>query len=393
MGQEHERFAALPSLEPKKPRLLALDVFRGLTLFGMVLVNTHGDSRFQYPPLRHVAWHGWSFADLIFPFFLFIVGVAIPYSIESQRARGARSGQILRHVLRRAVVLFAIGVAMNWYHKFDFAQPALDLPHLRIFNVLQRIALCSVVVTGMYLWCKPRTQAAIAAAILVLYFVLLTFVPVPGYGAGVLEKVGNWTQYIDAQVMGAHCGWVEKGQPWEGKGLLSTLPAIVTVLMGLWTGRYLRSSAETMPKLVNLYFFGTAAMFLGAFWSNFFPINQCLWTSSLVLLMGGMAMVVLASCYYVADVRKVTWWTPPFVVFGMNSLAVWVGSVTFKDTLDKIRLVGSAGEPVSLKTHLFQWLAQWLGLWNGSLAFAILYLLFWLAIMSVLYRKKIFFKF
>jgi len=383
---------AAPAVTPRKERLLSLDVFRGLTLFGMVLANTHGDPRFRYPPLSHAAWHGWTFTDLIFPFFLFIVGVAIPYSIESQRSRGGTSGQIVRKAFRRAVVLFLIGVAMNWYHTLNVAKPAFDWPHLRFFNVLQRIAICSVVLTVLYLWVKPRTQAALAVMILVLYFVLMKYVPVPGYGAGVLDKVGNWAQYVDEQVMGPHCGSMAQGHYFEGKGLLSTLPALVTALLGLWTGRYLRSSATALEKLVNLYFCGTAAMFLGAVWDYFIPINQNLWTSSLVLLMGGMAMVVLASCYYVADVRKITWWTKPFVIFGMNSIAVWVGSVTLRDTLEKIQVAGNSGKLISLKTYLNDALVPWLGPMNASLGFAILFTLFWLAVLGVCYRYKIVFK-
>lgn len=391
MSTEHDACAAEISHPPKKERLLALDVFRGLTLFGMLLVNSHGGA-YRYPPLSHVPWHGWTFTDLVFPFFLFIVGVAIPYSIENRRARGVSRTAIVLSTLRRAVVLCAIGLAMNWWHKLDFAHPALDLAHLRFFNVLQRIALCSVAVTLLYLWCKPRTQAAIAIVILVGYYALMTFVPVPGGVAGKLDKIGNWTQYIDAHVMGAHCGSVERGQVFEGKGLLSTLPAIVTTLLGLWTGRYLRSSGGPFEKLVNLYFLGTLAMFAGAFWDHFFPINQNLWTSSLVLLMGGMAMVVLASCYYLADVRKSTWWTPPLLVFGMNSIAIWVGGTVLRDGLEKIKFVGDAGKLIDVKTYMYQGLARWFGPWNGSLAFAILYVLFWLAVMSFFYRKKIFFK-
>jgi len=143
---------------------------------------------------------------------------------------------------------------------------------------------------------------------------------------------------------------------------------------------------------VKLYFCGTLAMLFGACWNLTFPINQNLWTSSLVLFMGGMAMIALASCCYVADVRKTTWWTTWFVVFGVNSIAVWVGSVVLRQTLDKIRFDGGAGKLVSLKTFLFNGLADWLGSYNGSLAFAVLYVLFWWAIMRGLCRRKIFFK-
>lgn len=378
----------------RKERLLSLDVFRGLTLMGMVLVNTPGSTSQRYEALAHVSWHGWAFADLVFPFFLFIVGVAIPYSVDGQLARGARRAPIVFKAFRRAVALFAIGLAMNWYAQIDFANwsTALDFAHLRYFNVLQRIGICSFLATLVYVWWKPRTQLLFGAAILVSYFVLMTFVPVPDFGAGILDKVGNWAQYIDHHVMGAHCGRSANGFYFEGKGLLTTLPALVTTLLGVAAGRCLRTSADALEKLVNLYFFGTLGLFLGAFWSLFFPINQNLWTSSLVLFMGGMAMVVLASCYYVADVRRIRWWTTPFIVFGMNSLAVWIGSVILRQTLDKIKLLSPEGKLVNLRAQMYNALAQWLDPPNASLAFALLYVLFWLAIMGILYRKRIFFK-
>jgi len=389
-----ESESAVEVLPARRERLLSLDVFRGLTLIGMVLVNSPGDPHYKYGPLSHVAWHGWTFADLVFPFFLFMVGVSLPYSLESRLARGASRRELVAHALRRCLTLFAIGVCMNWYAKIDFADwhTAVDFAHLRFFNVLQRIGICSFVVTLMYLWWKPRAQAGFAAAVLVGYYVLLVFVPVPGSGAPCLEKIGNWAQFIDARVMGAHCGFSSNGQVFEGKGLLSTLPALVTTLLGVATGRYLRSATGVWEKLANLYFWGTAAMFLGAVWSLSFPINQILWTSSLVLFMGGMAMVILASCYLVADVRKIVWWTPPFVVFGVNSLAVWIASVTVKQTLEKIRWVGGDGKLIDLKTWCYHGLAGWCGPLNGSLAFALLFVTFWLAVMSVLYRRRIFFK-
>ncbi len=382
------------SADTKKERLLALDVLRGLTLTCMVLVNTPGDPKHTYTVLKHVSWHGWALADLVFPFFLFIVGVAIPYSIESRLAKGDSHRRIVWNALRRGIALFAIGLTMNWYAQIDFANwnTALDFSRLRFFNVLQRIGICYFFGTLMYLWCRPRAHFIVGVSILILYYVLMTFVPVPGHGAGVLERVGNWAQFIDHHVMGAHCGSHYKGFFYEGKGLLTTLPAFVTLLMGIWTGRLFRQPEAVSNRLVKLYFCGTLAMLFGACWNLTFPINQNLWTSSLVLFMGGMAMIALASCCYVADVRKTTWWTTWFVVFGVNSIAVWVGSVVLRQTLDKIRFDGGAGKLVSLKTFLFNGLADWLGSYNGSLAFAVLYVLFWWAIMRGLCRRKIFFK-
>ena len=366
---------------PTRERLLSLDVFRGATLVGMVLVNSPGSRDYVYPAVAHASWNGWAFADLIFPFFIFIVGVAIPFSLGSLVERGATRPKIVLRIVRRAVLLFAVGLVMNGY-------PAYDLATLRIFNALQRIALCYLCASLIYLKFRPKGQAVIGAALLLFYFVMMKYVPVPGYGAGVLEPEGNWAQYIDFHLLKGHMGH----PTWEGKGLFSTLPAVATALMGLLTGQYLRSAAAPLEKTVNLYFFGVVSTLLGAVWSLCFPINQNLWTSSLVLLMGGLALLALASCYYVCDVKKITWWTPPFLVFGLNSLAVWVLSVMCIQALGLIRITGPGGVPVDLRTCLFTSLAAWVGPWNGSLLFAVAYLLFWLGFMSLLYRRRIFIK-
>jgi predicted acyltransferase len=260
---------------PKKERILALDVLRGLTLVCMVLVNSPGDPKQTCAVLKHVTWHGWALADLVFPFFLFMVGAAIPYSTDGRLARGDSERRILLDALRRAVTLFAIGLAMNWYAKLDFANwgPSLEFGRLRFFNVLQRIGICYFIAMAMHLRWKPRTQAIFAASVLVSYFVLMKFVPVPGHGAGVLDQVGNWAQYIDANVMGTHCGSNYKGDFFETKGLLATLPALVTTLLGVWTGRMLRQPGTAPEKLMRLYFFGTTGMLLGACWDPIFPMG------------------------------------------------------------------------------------------------------------------------
>ncbi len=371
----------VPSPAPKGQRLLSLDVFRGFTLMGMVLVNSPGSTKYIYPAIGHVAWNGWGFADAIFPFFLFIVGVAIPYSIESRKARTASRASLWLHIVRRSVLLFAIGLFMNWF-------PSFDMHTIRVFGVLQRIALCYFFASIIYLEFNALGEAVIGAALLLFYFVMMKYVPVPGYGAGVLESVGNWAQYIDVRVIP---GTLMNGTS-EGKGLLSTLPAIASTLMGVLTGRYLKSTAAPLEKAVNLYLFGSVSFFLGGVWSLSFPINQNLWTSSLVLYMGGMALVVFASCYYLVDIRKSTWWTPPFLVFGTNSIAVWVVTVMFLQTLELIKFTGSDGKLINAKTCLFNAIAACIGPMLGSLLFAVLYVLFWLAVMSVLYRRKIFIK-
>ena len=363
--------AAISAGRPKE-RLLSLDVFRGFTLLGMVLVNSHPLG--IYPWLGHARWNGWGFADLIFPFFVFIVGVAIPYSFAKRLARGESRDKLFIHILRRSVLLFVVGVLLNGFPRFD-------LSTLRVMNVLQRIAICYLLASIIYAYIRMRTKAIVwlCGAILVLYYVLMQFVPVPGYRAGVLEPVGNWGNYIDQHVMSGHM----QHENWEGKSLLGSFPALVTMLMGLLTGVYLRTARPAYEKLTHLYLYGSVCMAAGAFWGLWFPINQHLWTSSLVLFMGGMALVFLATCYYIVDVQKITWWTLPCVVFGMNSILVWVFSQLVMKTLVAVNLWNAGAER----------LAHSLGPVNGSLAFAILYVLFCLAVMGILYRRRIFIKF
>ena len=364
-----------------KERLLSLDVFRGFTLLGMVLVNSHPGE--IYPGLGHAKWNGWGFADLIFPFFVFIVGVAIPYSFANRLARGESREKLFKHILIRCVLLFAIGVFLNGFPRFD-------LSTLRVMNVLQRIAICYFLASIIFIYIRMTTRSIVrlCCAILVLYFILMKFVPVPGYGAGVLEPIGNWGNYFDRHIMLGHM----QHDGWEGKSLLGSFPALVTMLMGLLTGVYLRTARPAYETLTHLYFYGSLCMAAGITWGLWFPINQHLWTSSLVLFMGGMALVFLATCYYIVDTKKITWWTLPCLIFGVNSLAVWVFSQLGMKTLMAIDITGPNGAAVSLWKAGGDWLASFLGPMNGSLAFAILYVLFWLGVMGILYRQRIFIK-
>ncbi len=362
-------------------RLTSLDVFRGFTLLGMVLVNSHPGA--IYPSLGHASWNGWGFADLIFPFFVFIVGVAIPYSFANRLARGESRERMFGHILLRCVLLFAIGVFLNGFPRFD-------LSTLRVMNVLQRIAICYFLASVIFVYLRMKTRSIIwlCGTILVLYYGLMKFVPVPGYGAGLLQPIGNWGNYIDRHIMLGHM----QHDGWEGKSLLGSLPALVTMLMGLLTGVYLRTALPAYEKLTHLFFYGNLCIAAGILWSFWFPINQNLWTSSLVLFMGGMALVFLAACYYAVDIKKVTWWILPCLIFGVNSLAVWVFSQLGMKTLMAINITGSGGAVVSLWKAGGDYLAHILGPLNGSLAFAILYDLFWLGVMGILYRRRIFIK-
>jgi len=372
--------AATPPIPSARPeRLLSLDVFRGFTLLSMVLVNSHPGP--IYAPIAHASWHGWTFTDLIFPFFVFIVGVAIPYSFANRLARGETGRQLFWRILRRSVLLFVVGMLLNGY-------PHIDFSTIRIMNVLQRIAICYFFASILYVYLRMSTRSILwlCGAILVLYFVLMKFVPVPGHGAGILEPTTNWSNYIDRQLLAGHMQTPIK----EPKSVLGNFPALVTMLMGLLTGVYLRSKRDVFEKLTNIFFYGSVCMAAGAIWSIWFPINQKLWTSSLVLLMGGMAMVFLACCYYLVDIRKSTWWTLPCLIFGMNSVAVWIFSQLGMKTMMAIQITDATGATINLWRAGGNLLATYLGAMNGSLAFAILYDLFWLGIMGLLYWRRIF---
>ena len=369
-----------------KERLLSLDVFRGLTLAAMIFVNADVDG-YGYPYIMHAGWHGWGLADLVFPFFLFIVGVAIPYAFAGRLERGVSRRDLYRHIVTRTVILFACGLFQNCIPLDD--RPWFHFADLRYSGVLQRIALCYLIVSVIYLNVKSRGQAIITGSLLAGYFILMKFVPVPGHGAGILQRDGNWVQYIDLRVMGGHL----QSKYFESKGLLSTFPAIANTLIGVLVGQHLRSSRAALEKVAQFFLTGNVLMFLGLFWSIWFPINQNLWTSSLVLFMCGMAIVILAGCYYVADVQKITWWTKPFVILGLNSLTVFMGTWMFMSVLAKIKLHQADGATISL-WHLlyFRGFASWAGPVPASVPFAFLNVLLFLGILTLMYRKGIFLK-
>ncbi|HEX7091291.1 MAG TPA: heparan-alpha-glucosaminide N-acetyltransferase domain-containing protein [Longimicrobiales bacterium] len=365
-------------------RLASLDAFRGLTIAGMLLVNNPGTWSAIYPPLRHAEWHGWTPTDLIFPFFLFIVGVAMVLSFGRHEARGAGRGALLAKAAKRAAILFALGLLLHGF-------PRYDLSTIRIPGVLQRIAIAYLCATPAVLWLRWRGEAVLCAVLLLGYWALLTLVPVPGGAAGVLEPGQDLGAWLDRAVFGTQHLW-SQSRTWDPEGLLSTLPAIGTVLLGVLAGRWLRSDRAPLEKTVGLFVAGNAGLFLGLVWNAVFPINKPLWTSSYVVFTGGMACHVLALCYWLMDVRGRRLWAMPFVVYGMNAIAAFFLSSLFARVLNLIR-VGAEGQEVALKTWIFQNLyASWLAPVNASLAFAVTYVLLWLGVMSALYRKRIFIK-
>ncbi len=357
-------------------RLLSLDVFRGMTIAGMILVNDAGDWSHIYWPLEHAEWNGWTPTDLIFPFFLFIVGVSMVLSFEARRQRGASRGQLLIHSVKRSAIIFALGLFLNGY-------PHFVLQSIRIPGVLQRIAAVYLIASMIVLFAGRFARWAIAVALLLAYFLLLRFVSVPGYGAGVLTMDGNLAGYIDRALMYNHLYIAHRFDP---EGVLSTIPAVVTCLLGVFTGEAIRGKQPR--QVVHTLLVGAAiGLTLGKLWSFWFPINKNLWTSSYVLFAAGFAMAVLAACSYLTDVRGWKKWAQPFVWFGVNPLAIyflasWLADASVSHSFNGVRWKAFVYN--NYFAHLFA------SPYLNSLAYALSYvLLFWI-VAWVLYRRKIF---
>ena len=373
-----------PSPREPSPRLGSLDAFRGLTVAAMLLVNNPGTWSAIYPPLRHAEWHGWTPTDLIFPFFLFIVGVSMAFSLVRRLESGAGRGALLRKAARRAAILFALGLVMHAFPDY------LHLSHLRIPGVLQRIALAYLAATLILLGTRRRGQFVAAALLLAGYWLLVTRVPVPGSGPGVLEPGRDLGAWIDRAVFGEAHLWASSGT-WDPEGLLSTLPAIATVLTGLFAGYLLRGPLPVTRKLASLIGAGLLLTGAGLAWNASFPINKSLWTSSYVLFTSGLAFLALAACWLLIDVRGIRRWAAPFVAFGMNAIAAFFLSGLFARGLTLIRLPAGT-ETVPLKTLIYRSLFEPAGPPAlASLLFALTFVLVWMVLMAALYRRRIFF--
>jgi len=358
-------------------RLLSVDALRGLTVAAMVLVNNPGTWRAIYPPLRHAAWHGWTLTDVIFPFFVFIVGVAIPLALGPRLERGERARVVLK-VVRRSIVIFALGIVLNGFPWFVWA-------NLRIPGVLQRIAVCYLVAAIIYVLASTRVQAMVAGALLLGYWLVMTVVPVPGYGAGNLSPEGNLAAYLDRAILGPHI-W-QFAKVYDPEGILSSIPAVATALLGVLTGTWLRSRRRSDVIAARLALAGVVGIAVGELWGFWFPINKSLWTSSYVMLTAGLALVVLAACYWLIEVRERRRWAIPFAVLGVNALILFFLSSLMARLLAIIK-VGPEGR--SLQTVLFESVFAPLALpVNASLAYALVYVTLWWAIMWMLYRWNV----
>jgi len=385
-------------------RLVALDVFRGATVAGMLLVNNPGTWSAIYPPLEHAPWHGWTPTDLIFPFFLFIVGITTSISLTGRRARGDDEGAILRQVLKRGALIFLFGLLLSWFPFFTYtAIPDVPDPsfldrtvyrveHLRILGVLQRIGLAYLGGALLTLRSSLKSQFVILAALLFGYWALMTLVPVPDTGIPgrfVLDKPDQLlSAWLDRTVLTVNHLW-SGSKTWDPEGLLSTVPAIGTVILGTFAGRWIgRRDIELNTRLSALFSVGAITMMLGLVWNWFFPINKSLWTSSYVLFCGGMAAVVLATCLWIIDVQGIRAWTRPFVVYGLNPMLAFLGSGMMARMMGSMIMINVNGTETPLQAVVYNNVyASWLSPINASLAFALTFVALWYVLLLIAEKR------
>jgi predicted acyltransferase len=467
--------AAEPALARKSERLASLDVFRGITMAGMILVNNAGGSP-KFGPLDHAHWNGWTPTDLVFPSFLFIVGVALTFSFDKRIASGFSRLRLFEQVCRRTLILFFLGLILaigglpNWRVigpyilgivglVFLFAdEPPLGWPatafarvrktlayavllgaivyfvadyprfvesNLRIPGVLQRIAICYFFASLIVLYTGVRGRVLWTAALVLGYWAIMRYVHAPtGYNPALAaaRPEGLLNDWFDSRVFLPTHVYTEHPDP---EGLLSTIPAIATALLGVLAGSWLKGTREKSDKVIGLFLAANVALFFGLWMNIDFPINKKIWTSSYVLFAGGIALNALAICYWLVDVKGYRRWARPFMVFGTNAIAVYVASGVFArlmllwklPTLDGRTIApgtsfgetlrtwahqtivptwvpwAATGKTIALRAWLYQnWFVSWAPPKLDSLLFALAYVLLWLIVMTPLYRKRVFIK-
>ncbi len=350
-----------------KDRVLSIDALRGFDMFWIIGGGTLVVRLFEWLKLpfsntvirqmEHSAWNGFTFEDLIFPLFLFIVGLSIPFALGKRITLGDSRGSIYRHILRRFAMLFILGLIYNGLLNLDFG-------HMRYAGVLQRIALCYLAASLIFVHTGVRGQAIWAGAILLFYWAAMTLIPVPGTGAGVLTPEGNLASWIDRQMLPGRFCCFDYG---DNEGILSTIPAISTALLGILASHWLRSTRSQRAKILGLLIGGAASLALSLLWNLAFPINKLLWSSSYVLFAGGWSLLLLALFYVIIDVWGIRGWSFFFVVIGLNAITIYVvsGLVNFNDLVNPfIRGVAAhLGDfrPVFVVTAALA--AKWLFLW------------------------------
>lgn len=431
------------SEEVKQTRLVSLDVFRGMTIAGMVLVNNPGTWGAIYSPLKHAEWHGITPTDYIFPFFLFIVGIAIPIALGKRVEQGI-TREVYWKIFSRALMIFGIGLFMAAFPLINLSESTfpflakivlmfsllattyfwltdnkkltiilgifsilfpltlsllgfsfdlINFGTLRIPGVLQRIAVCYAIVSIIFLHTNWKQQTLIGVILLFIYWILMTVIPVPGCEITTIDdKACNLAAYLDRLILTENHIW-KSAKVFDPEGILSTIPAIVTTISGVLTGTWLKSKRDDLEKVSGLLFFGVILTAIGYCWNFFFPYNKSLWTSSYVVYTSGLALCFLGACYWLIDIKKYRKWAKPFVVFGVNALALFIFSGLLARILGLIKVSSSDGKEIALQKWIFDniFLAIASPI-NASLLYAVVFILFWLFLMWLLYRRRLFIK-
>ncbi len=378
-------------------RLVSLDVFRGLIIAAMILVTDPGTYSAVYWPLLHAQWNGATPTDMIFPSFLVIAGMATTLSFAARIERGSSRKQLLLHALRRSGLIFFLGLLLNGF-------PDYHLQTIRIPGILQRIALCYLTGALMYLgFSKPEWRfmrigviGLTAVGILAFYWALLRLYPVPGFGPGRLDSLGNIAAYADRAVIGVPHMWPwgltpGVGVTFDPEGLLSTLPAFATLLLGVLAGEWLRTDYPRVRKVVVLAAAGVCLIILGLALNPLLPIIKKIWTSTFALFSGGVALLIFSGLYAVLDIRQWRRWIGPPLVFGTNAIVAFALSTVITVMTDRLHVTAFDGTTLTLHRWAYQeGFATWLQPVHASLAYAILIVLINLLVIYPLYRKRVF---
>ena len=420
-----------------KERLISLDVFRGFTILLMTIVNNPGSWTAIYPPLAHAEWHGCTPTDLVFPFFIFIMGSAIPFAMPTKQFDYA----VFNKIIVRSLRIFCLGLFLNYFSKIEL----LDLEgisllllrliitfavayallgnfslkiktylvfgifaillilaygqieafqEVRIPGVLQRIGIVYFFISLLYLKTNLKTQLLVAASILLGYWIVMALVPVPGFGAANFEKGTNLAAWLDNLVLKGHLWSVSK--TWDPEGILSTLPAVATGILGMFIGQILNLKIQQTEILKKIAAVGFALLIAGLLWSLLFPLNKSLWTSSYVLYTAGIATLCLTVLYFLIDIANYKKWTKLFLIWGVNPMIVFFFSGIIPRVLSSITIQNPkiASEQINLQSYFYKFciVPVFSNPMNASLTFAVLYAIFWSLILWVFYKNKLIFK-
>ena len=375
---DRRSIAAPDSGAGRYKRLASLDAFRGFTIALMIVVNSPGEAESVFAPLRHADWNGWTFADTVFPSFLFIVGVSLVYSFAKQQ-----EGRIVLRILRRTIILFALGLFVN-------AFPTFELSTLRIPGVLQRIALCYFFASLIVLRAGLRGRILWLIGLLASYWLMMQFIPVPGVGTGVLEPGRNFAAWVDSHLLKGYM-WSYYNGAWDPEGVASTIPAIATTLFGVLTGQWLRSSFSDRRKVAGMVCAGLVLLIAGTVLDRWMPINKSIWTSTFSIFMAGLALVSLAFFHWSIDMSGFPRWPKPLVILGLNPITIYVLSIVLDTTLRSMNLAVSNGKGVACQFYLFKiCLVPTTESEVASLLYALVILTSMFLVAWVMWRRRIF---